>query len=72
MTVISGPHVHKKSRKQYTIFSYTSILPINISSHLSFHNFLLFKQDLLNHSISMNNDAFLFSFKYDYLESITL
>lgn len=57
MTVISGPHVHNKSRKQYTIYTYTSVLPIQISCPLSLDNFFLFKQHLINEFNSLNNDS---------------
>lgn len=70
LTVISGPHVHKKSREQFNIPLYTYFYTINLSSNLK--NFSLFKQTLLN---KFNENALVgseISFAYTINEKILL
>ena len=45
-TVISGPHVHKKSRDQYKIESYKGFFAISVLDDFDFFNFLEFKRKL--------------------------
>lgn len=46
ITLISGPHVHKKSRDQYKIDYFSGFFILNISSESDFGKFLEFKAEL--------------------------
>jgi hypothetical protein len=60
VTVLSGPHVHKKSREQLAISKYSSFLEFKIKNTPKgedFKSFLIFKdklKTLSNHSVNIS------------------
>jgi ribosomal protein S10 len=61
ITLISGPHVHKKSRDQYKIVKYSAFFIINIRNQENLKTFLEYKKRLfLLHA----DEEFKFSFTY--------
>lgn len=60
-TLLSGPHVHKKSRQQFLILVHRFFFVVRIPSLLSFKNFLLFKL-LLSRFLFLFDFFFFFSF----------
>lgn len=69
LTVISGPHVHKKSREQLALTNYSTFHQINIQDISDFKNFLVFKQSLSDKFI---NNGFQISYSYSINETICI
>jgi len=67
-TVISGPHVHKKSRQQYRIDSYVSFFVFELKSKEDFVKFSNLKQELYRNSIDQGSDI---TFKHSRTEKIS-
>lgn len=69
LTVLSGPHVHKKSREQFHISHFTSLFCINFNNVEQYHNFLAHKQLLLDIT---SNQGYTLCFTYSKNEIISL
>jgi ribosomal protein S10 len=67
-TVISGPHVHKKSRQQYRIDSYVSFFVFELKSKEDFIKFSNLKQELYQNNIDQGSDI---TFKHSRTEKIS-
>ena len=52
LTLLSGPHVHKKSRDQYNITRYSATFIVFIRNKDDFKTFLEYKNKLHNHMLS--------------------
>ena len=61
ITLISGPHVHKKSRDQYKIVKYSGFFLINIRTSQDLKTFIEYKKKLF---LSNTDEQFKFSFTY--------
>ena len=61
ITLISGPHVHKKSRDQYKIVKYSAFFIVNIRNREDFKTFLEYKKSLF---LLNADEEFKFSFTY--------
>lgn len=69
LTVLSGPHVHKKSREQFEIGHYASFFQINILNENHYKDLSLFKKKLDEKAIK---DGFDVSFSHQTNEKILL
>ena len=61
ITLISGPHVHKKSRDQYKIVKYSAFFAIGIRNRENLKTFLEYKERLF---LFNADEGFKFSFTY--------
>lgn len=68
-TVISGPHVHKKSRQQFRIDLYSSFLVLTIKDNKDYINFLNLKRKLYENFIDEGCNI---TFRYLQREKIKL
>jgi ribosomal protein S10 len=69
LTVLSGPHVHKKSREQFEIGHYASFFQINILNDTHYKDLSIFKKRLDEKAIK---DGFEISFSHQKNEKIVL
>lgn len=69
LTVLSGPHVHKKSREQFEIGHYASFFQINLLSDTHYKHLAIFKKKLDEKAIQ---DGFQVSFSYEKNEKLVL
>jgi len=61
LTVISGPHVHKKSRQQYRIDSYRAFFTLIVQNKEEYARFLDLKRKLYENYL---DEGFEITFKY--------
>lgn len=68
-TVISGPHVHKKSRQQYRIDSYVSFFVFELQNEEDFIRFSRLKQEFYRNNMDQGSQV---TFKHSRTERMLL